>query len=231
MCEVGMILSLLNATVAAMTQQPAEAAMDGATVPVTMFPHTERSRYFAAGQANIVFRKNPPFHSPHEGANSFVGRGEYKTSLVGTLYLGMQLNRNPRWQTEVLLDFESSGGRGLSQALGLARFTNLDVVRNPSLGSKPYLARVQVHGTLPLGKDGRQQPGPVGAGDAAAGETGGAAGGQDEPAGFSGLKFCRQRQPPAVYELDNRQPGGVGLCGGYAGVHLGCTGGGGFAEL
>ena len=116
-----------------------------------MFPHTASSRFYAAGQANVIFQANPPFHSPYEGTNSFVGRGEYKTSLVGTLFLGAQIVINPRYNTELLLDFESSGGRGLSQALGLAGFTNLDVVRNPNLGSKPYLARVQVHQTIALG--------------------------------------------------------------------------------
>ncbi len=36
---------------------------------------------------------------------------------------------------------ESAGGRGLSNALGMAGFTNVDVVRNPTLGSAPYIAR------------------------------------------------------------------------------------------
>ena len=43
-----------------------------------VFPHTEKSRFYAAGQANIIFQANPPFHSPYEGANSFISRGEYK---------------------------------------------------------------------------------------------------------------------------------------------------------
>ncbi len=116
----------------------------------TVFPHPERSRFFAAGQANIIFQADPPFHSPYEGANSFINRGEYKTSLVGTLYLGMQLRRSPRTETDFILDFESAGGRGLSEALGIAGFTNLDVVRNPNLGSKPYLARVQLRQTIGL---------------------------------------------------------------------------------
>ena len=45
----------------------------------------------------------------------------------------------------MILDIESAGGRGLSEALGLAGFTNLDVVRNPNLGPTPYLARYQIH--------------------------------------------------------------------------------------
>jgi hypothetical protein len=116
--------------------------------PATMFPHAENSRYFIGGQANIIFQAHGPFHSPYEGENSLVGRGEYKTSLVGTLFLGLQLNRNPRYATDFIFDVESAGGRGISQALGLAGFTNLDVVRNPTLGSAPYVARVQLHQTI-----------------------------------------------------------------------------------
>ncbi|HEY2152443.1 MAG TPA: carbohydrate porin, partial [Vicinamibacterales bacterium] len=50
----------------------------------------------------------------------------------------------------ILVDVESAGGRGLSDALGLAGFTNLDVVRNPTLGAAPYLARAMVHTTIAL---------------------------------------------------------------------------------
>lgn len=116
----------------------------------TVFPHSDTSRYYASGQFNTIFQAHPPFHSPYEGTNSFVSRGEYKTSLVGTLFLAAEAIKNPRWHHDIIVDFESSGGRGLSQALGLAGFTNLDVVRNPSLGSKPYLARVNLHQTIGL---------------------------------------------------------------------------------
>ena len=114
----------------------------------TMFPHWEHSRFLIAGQANIVFQSDGPFHSPYEGTNSFIGRGEYKTSLLGTLYLGAQLRTAPKTETDAIFNLESAGGRGLSEALGLAGFTNLDVVRNPNLGSVPYIARVQLHQTI-----------------------------------------------------------------------------------
>ncbi len=128
-----------------------EAAQQPATPDSpTIFPHSDTARYYAAGQANIIFQADPPFHSPYAGTNSFIGRGEYKTSLIGTLYLGYQLRKNPRTATEAIVDFESAGGRGLSEALGMAGFTNLDVVRNPNLGSKPYLARAQLHQTIGL---------------------------------------------------------------------------------
>src|SRR5215469_9093915 len=117
---------------------------------LTVFPHPERAPYLLAGQANIIFQAHGPFHSPYEGQNSLLGRGEYKTSLVGTLFLGLQLHPKLRYNTDAILDVESAGGRGISQALGLAGFTNLDVVRNPSLGSAPYIGRVMVHQIVPL---------------------------------------------------------------------------------
>ena len=117
----------------------------------TMFAHPAGARYLIQGQTNIIFQAHAPFHSPYAGVNSLVGRGEYKTSLVGTLYLGAELVRGTRFHMDAIVDFEAAGGRGISEALGLGGFTNLDVVRNPNLGSKPYLARVQLHGTVGLG--------------------------------------------------------------------------------
>jgi len=115
---------------------------------LTVFPHPERAPYLLAGQANIIFQGHGPFHSPYEGENSLLSRGEYKTSLVGTLFLGLQLHHNLRYNTDGILNVESTGGRGISEALGLAGFTNLDVVRNPNLGSAPYISRVQLHQTI-----------------------------------------------------------------------------------
>ena len=116
----------------------------------TMFPHPESSRFLIAGQANVIFQAHGPFHSPYSGPNSFLSRGEYKPSLLGTLYLGAQVIRNPKFNLDAIFDIESSGGRGDSEALGLAGFTNLDVVRNPNLGSTPYVAQVQLHQTIGL---------------------------------------------------------------------------------
>ena len=64
--------------------------------------------------------------------------------------MGAELVRNPTHHLEALYDEESAGGRGISEAFGLAGFSNLDVVRNPSLGPTPYMARVQLHQTIGL---------------------------------------------------------------------------------
>jgi hypothetical protein len=139
---------LLCLPLSAQTTPPQDATPDKPTSPLTIFPHPDSARYLLSGQANIIFQAHPGFHSPYEGTNSLLSRGEYKTSLIGTIYAGFQLNKNPRFDTDAIFDLESAGGRGVSEALGLAGFTNLDVVRNPNLGSKPYMARVQLHQTI-----------------------------------------------------------------------------------
>ncbi|HEX5235453.1 MAG TPA: carbohydrate porin [Silvibacterium sp.] len=131
-------------------QESAKPSPAPPPAPVTVFPHPDNTRWYLAGQANVIGQAHPNFHSPYEGANSFHAGGEEKASLVETLYAGFQPHRNLRYNTDFILDFESAGGRGLSQALGLAGFTNLDVVRNPSLGPAPYLARGEIHQTIGL---------------------------------------------------------------------------------
>jgi high affinity Mn2+ porin len=117
---------------------------------VSMAPHPEDARWWISGQTNIIFQGRPAFHSLYQGTNSFRNSAEYKTSLVGTLFLAARPNRSIRYATDFIYDEEAAGGRGLSEALGLAGFTNLDVVRNPNLGSVPYTARYEIHQVIGL---------------------------------------------------------------------------------
>jgi high affinity Mn2+ porin len=144
---------------------PAASAAPGSTPEtppiVSMAPHGEDSRWWISGQANIIFQGRLPFHSLYEGANSFRNSAEYKTSMVGTLYTALRPTHSVRYNTDEIFDLESAGGRGLSEALGLAGFTNLDVVRNPNLGSTPYIARYQIHQVIGLSNQTTdQEPGP-----------------------------------------------------------------------
>ncbi len=138
-------LILLVSASMAYSQEPAVSPAPPDDPAQTIFPHPEDSRYWISGQANIIFQGRLPFHSPYEGTNSFRSSAEYKTSMVGTLYTALRRNRSDRYNTDFIFDLESAAGRGLSQALGLAGFTNLDVVRNPNLGPAPYIARYQIH--------------------------------------------------------------------------------------
>ncbi len=114
----------------------------------TVFTHSDRLPYYISGQINFIFQAAPPFHALYSGPQSFKNTGEHALSRVATLFLGWQ----PTNTTEFLFDVEETGGRGLSDAFGLAGFTNLDVVRNPSLGPAPYIARVMLRQIVPLSK-------------------------------------------------------------------------------
>jgi hypothetical protein len=127
---------------------PAQTTTDTSPVETTMFPHPDDSRWWLSGQVNLIWQAHGRFTSPYAGPNSFRSGYEQALSRVWSIYSGVKLPGH----TEFLFDIESAGGRGLSDALGLAGFTNLDVVRNPSLGSAPYIARAMVHITIPVSR-------------------------------------------------------------------------------
>ena len=104
------------------------------------------NRFWVSAQANFIRQQHSSFAARYSGPNSLVPESEHATSRVETLYTGFQITNS----LEILADVESAGGAGLSSALGIAGFTNVDVVRNPSLGEAPYFSRVMLHYTIPL---------------------------------------------------------------------------------
>lgn len=122
------------------------------TLPVddpgaSLFAHSQTARYWISGQSNIIFQWHPSFAAQYSGPNSFRTKAEHATSNVATLFLGLAATHT----TELFVDFETADGGGVSDALGLAGFINVDVVRNPQLGPAPYLARAMVRQIIPLG--------------------------------------------------------------------------------
>ena len=111
----------------------------------TMVPHLSNPRFWLSGQANAIFQAHPPFPARYSGKNSFRPNYEKATSRVATLYSGVRLNDS----TELLGDMEDATGTGMSNSLGLAGYTNSDVVRVPGEGSPlrngPSLARGMIH--------------------------------------------------------------------------------------
>jgi high affinity Mn2+ porin len=107
------------------------------------------NRFWVSVQGNFIRQQEPAFYAKYSGPNSFGPNAEHATSLLETLYTGFQITN----QLEILCDVESAGGGGLSNALGIAGFTNVDVVRNPTLGEEPYVSRVMLHYTVPLSKE------------------------------------------------------------------------------
>jgi hypothetical protein len=137
-----------NSSTSSSSGTPDETTADS-TAPdeaLTLFPHSETSRWLVSGQGNIVFQWHSSFPAAYSGPNSLRDKAESATSQVFTLYLGYELSPS----TEVFLDMESAGGHGISDALGLAGATNLDVVRNPSLSQVPYVARLMIRQIIPL---------------------------------------------------------------------------------
>ena len=114
--------------------------------PTTVFEHSSTSRWWLSGQINVIAQGHDPFPAEYSGPNSLRSNGESAVSNVLTLYTGLELNTT----TEGILDVESAGGHGISAALGLAGYTNLDVVRSPDLGQTPYLARFMIRKVIRL---------------------------------------------------------------------------------
>jgi high affinity Mn2+ porin len=116
---------------------------------LTMFPHPDSTRWWLSAQDNVIFQAHPSFNAKYSGPNSFHSHGEWAASNIATVFTGLELTPT----TEIFMHFEAAAGGGLSDALGLAGFTDLDVVRNPSLGRTPYIARGMIRQIVPLSDD------------------------------------------------------------------------------
>jgi high affinity Mn2+ porin len=128
--------------------QAAQAPGDASSSddPASLFPHSESSRFWISGQANFISQWHPTFRSLYQGPNSLSHEAQDATSRLLTLLMGVEASST----TEFLCDIQESGGHGIGEALGLAGFTNLDVVRNPSISKAPYVARLMWHQIIPL---------------------------------------------------------------------------------
>ncbi len=132
-----------------LTSSCAFAQDSGVPEPSTADMESFWDRFWISAQANIIRQQHPAFDAKYSGPNSFLPGKEHATSRVETLYTGFRSTE----KLEILADVESAGGAGLSSALGIAGFTNVDVVRNPTLGEDPYISRVMLHYTIPLSKE------------------------------------------------------------------------------
>jgi high affinity Mn2+ porin len=134
---------------AILSSPPALAQIDYDSGDDTVFAHSETLPWWVSGQVNSIFQWHPSFHAQYSGPNSFEHASEQADSEVATLYTGLVLSPS----LEAVVDVENSGGSGLSQTLGLAGFTDLDAVRNPSLSPAPYLARLWYRKVIALSDD------------------------------------------------------------------------------
>ena len=119
---------------------------------VTMFTHSDSTRWWISGQGNIVLQWHRSFTSKYSGPNSLSAPAQSATSRVFTLYVGYELTNT----TEVFADIEDSTGGGIGNALGIAGYTNLDVVRTAAgipLSRAPYVARALLRQIIPLSSE------------------------------------------------------------------------------
>lgn len=97
------------------------------------------------GQTTLNLQGLGAFHSPYAGVNSLASIPQARMSSLTTVFMGKRFS--PR--LEAFIDAEMARGGGIGEALGLAGFTNGDVIRNPSLDQDPYLARYFIRWTTP----------------------------------------------------------------------------------
>ena len=72
------------------SSKPAPAPSDDSSSadPASIFPHSESSRYWISGQANIVFQWHPAFNSPYQGPNSITPESQSAMTHTFTPYTG-----------------------------------------------------------------------------------------------------------------------------------------------
>jgi len=101
-------------------------------------------------QATLIYQNAPGFHSPYEGEKSFIFDHSFKQQMTQTygVYLGSQVTK----ALQLYADFEMFRGEGISAGLGLAGYSNGDVIRAgpANLGPDPYLARLYARYVIPL---------------------------------------------------------------------------------
>ncbi len=133
-------------TVSAPVVPETEPEPDAASGYFNMLDRSRPSRFWLSAQSNIIDQYHPTIHSPYRGPKSFTATPEQKLSIMDSLYADYAFAPH----TDAFLTVERFDGSGLSKGQGLAGFTNLDVVRNPSLGGVFYIARLGLHTVIPL---------------------------------------------------------------------------------
>src|SRR5450755_3038702 len=156
----GVVICIAVFVLAAWAQdtQPEPATPDAPAPRDTFFEHSDTAKWWVSGQANFVFQAHGDFYAAYSGTNSLKDTSEHAISRVLTLFTGYEFT--PR--SIFYLDVEEAGWGGISGALGLAGFTNLDWVRNPSLGAAPYIARAIFQQIIPFSEEESEVPrGPL----------------------------------------------------------------------
>ena len=112
----------------------------------TFLDHSGKEPFWFGAEINSILQLKPSFDARYSGPNSLQPQSEAALSGLISLYTAYRVFPT----TEIVMDVESALGGGISDALGLAGYTNLDVVRNPTLSHEPYVARAEIHQIISL---------------------------------------------------------------------------------
>ncbi|MFY7890026.1 MAG: carbohydrate porin [Spirosomataceae bacterium] len=100
-------------------------------------------------QQTVISQHKPAIKAPYQGENSLSDTAETQTSLTTTLYIARRL-----WSGAALyFNPELAGGGGLSQARGIAGFTNGECFRIGDPAPSVYVARLFMRQDFALGEE------------------------------------------------------------------------------
>ncbi|MET1057876.1 MAG: carbohydrate porin [Pedobacter sp.] len=108
-----------------------------------------RKRFNLHFQQTVITQTKPGFSAKYSGDNSLSTAHETATSLTTTLFGGARLWRG----AEAYFNPEMSGGKGFSQTLGLAGFSNGETFRVGSPEPAIYIARAYLVQTFGWGSE------------------------------------------------------------------------------
>jgi hypothetical protein len=138
-----MAVAVASAAIAVLLSRHAARADDEWQPPALPVP------YVVGAQTTVVWQYHPRFHSPYEGPHSLGRSADNAVSHSYDLYVGAR----PLSWLDLYVNPEMVRGGGIGDGLGLAGYTNGEVIRNPEAGQDPFLARAFVRATLPLGEE------------------------------------------------------------------------------
>lgn len=109
-----------------------------------------RGPQLLGAQLTVIGQRLFPFSALYSGPRSLSTGGDTKATHTYGVYLGAR----PVAHLQAYLDVEMARGAGVGNADGLAGVTNGDVIRagTANLSSGPYIARVFLRYSLPLGR-------------------------------------------------------------------------------
>jgi high affinity Mn2+ porin len=123
-----------------------EPSEDKPTLPVDTSKGEEEHFSFHF-QSTMATQTHPSFAAKYSGQNSMSREAETASAFVSTLYADFRL-----WPGgELLFNPEMSGGKGLSQTLGVAAFPSGIVYRVGDPAPAVYVARLAISQTFGLG--------------------------------------------------------------------------------